>query len=192
MLVFKEPVIWWMLVEMKCIARTLLAIALLSPIAADAEPVSKLLSTYGAWTVKAVKYDDGTRSCVADIDNSPKSFAIYAFVDAKITLRIQFYDNTWDFGEGTGTNMTVTIDSLGPWNLTNVELYKQSALFYLPDEGSSSSFLSDVKRGNVLYMNSENGKLAAQYSLTGSAASIGALMDCASALKSGTDFFAGN
>jgi hypothetical protein len=180
---------------MRSISQTLpvvAALAFLSPVASADVLVDKVLFTHKAWKVNAVKHEDGSFACLADVQSRPSSFSIWAFVGAKTVFRLQFYNATWDLGEGTTANLRVVIDRQPTWELTNVELYKNSALFNLPAENSSKAFLLEIRMGNVLVMNSDSGNLASRHSLSGSSAAIDEFEKCVSALQSGTNLFGSN
>ena len=51
-------------------------------------------------------------------------------------------------------------------------------LFYLPDSQAGINFISEVARGNRLYLRDNAGADVQNYSLAGSSASISALVDC--------------
>ena len=70
------------------------------------------------------------------------------------------------------------IDRRAPWSLTGAELYQNSVLFYLPDSQAGINFITEVARGNRLYLRDDSGSDVQNYSLSGSSASIGALVDC--------------
>lgn len=147
---------------------------------AQAEPVSETVFQYRAWEVQAVAFDDGSTSCVAQVSDESDSFSIWA--DGSGAIKLQFYSGAWDFGEGTTADLEVQIDRRAPWSLTNAELYLQSVLFNLPTGDQSTQFLMEVMRGNRLYLRNDSGDDVVNYTLSGSSASIRALIDCADEL----------
>lgn len=152
--------------------------------AASGETQSETVFQRGAWEVQAVAFDDGTTSCVAQVTDPTDSFSIWADKDS--TVKLQFYSESWDFGEGTSADLEVQIDRRAPWNMTNAELYKQSVLFTLPVGDESTNFVLEVMRGKRLYLRNDSGDDVIDYTLAGSSASIQALIDCVGALGGGS------
>jgi hypothetical protein len=148
---------------------------------AIAEATSETLFRRGAWEVRFVQFDDGTVSCLAQVTDGADSFSIWA--DPESAVRLQFYSDAWDFGEGQTANLVVQIDRRAPWTLTNAELYLQSVLFDIPSGDDGTQFLTEVMRGNNLSLKAEDGDHVQSYSLSGSSASISALIDCVDALS---------
>ena len=148
----------------------------LVPVAAVAEAQSEVIYSLRAWEVRAVTFDDGTASCVAQVSDGSDSFSVWGNGDKSI--RLQFYSDAWDFGEGDTADLEVEIDRRGEWNLTNAELYLQSVLFDIPDSNDGVSFLTEVMQGNSLHLRNDDGEDVVSYSLSGSSASIRALVDC--------------
>ncbi len=165
----------------------LLVLALLSPVAVRAEAQSEVIFAHKAWEVRVVGFEDGTISCLAQMTDGARSFTLWA--DAEATVQLQFYDESWDLGEGGTANLVVTVDSRSPWNLSNADLARQSVFFTLPAGDDGLNFIKEVMRGRTLYLNAEDGDSVENYSLAGSSASIGALIDCIDALKSDTNPF---
>lgn len=159
-----------------------LAALALSAVPAAAETQAQVVYSHKAWEVQAVSFDDGTSSCVASVTEPGDSFSIWAGPDNPVKL--QFYSTDWQF-DGGSANLQIRIDRRAPWNLTNAELYQNSVLFNLPDSNAGTNFLLEVARGNVLYLRTETGDPVKSYTLSGSRASISALIDCATALEKG-------
>jgi hypothetical protein len=137
---------------------------------------SEVLFSHKHWEVSVVGWDDGSVGCVAEVKAPGESFSIWTFPDGAVQL--QFYSTAWQFGEGQTADLGVQIDRRAPWSLTGAELYQNSVLFYLPDSNAGVNFISEVARGNRLYLRSDDGSDVQNYSLSGSSASIGALVDC--------------
>jgi hypothetical protein len=145
------------------------------------------LFQHKAWKVQGVSFDDGTYACLAEVSDPGESFTIWIFQDASI--RLQFYSEDWDFGEGDTADLEVEIDRRSPWSLTAAELYKQSVLFDLPAADNAGDFVVEVARGNSLHLRSGDGTPVKDYSLSGSSASISKLIDCGDAItKDGNPF----
>jgi hypothetical protein len=137
---------------------------------------SEVLFSHKHWQVSIVGWDDGSVGCVAEVKAPGESFSIWTFPDGAVQL--QFYSTAWEFGEGQTADLGVQIDRRAPWSLTGAELYQNSVLFYLPDSQAGINFVTEVARGNRLYLRDADGADVQNYSLAGSSASIGALVDC--------------
>jgi hypothetical protein len=155
------------------------AAALIAPAAAVAQQ-SQTVFSLRAWEVRVVQFEDGTLSCVAQVTHGPDSFSVWA--DSNEAVRLQFYSDSWDFGEGSSADLEVQIDRRGPWTMTGAELYLQSVLFDIPDSNDGVRFLTEVMRGNVLSLRNGDGEDVMDYSLSGSSASINALIECVDSL----------
>lgn len=143
--------------------------------AADAQQ-SEILFSHKHWQVEIVGWDDGSVGCVAQVSSPGESFSIWTFPDGAVQL--QFYSTAWQFGEGDTADLQVQIDRRAPWNLTGAELYQNSVLFYLPDSNAGVNFIVEVAQGNRLFLRSADGSDVQNYSLSGSRASIDALVEC--------------
>ena len=137
---------------------------------------SEVLFSHKHWQVSVVGWDDGSIGCVAEVTAPGESFSIWTFPDGAVQL--QFYSTAWEFGEGQTADLGVQIDRRAPWSLTGAELYQNSVLFYLPDDQAGVNFITEVARGNRLYLRDDDGSDVQNYSLAGSSASIGALVEC--------------
>lgn len=137
---------------------------------------SEILFSHKHWEVSIVGWDDGSVGCVAEVKAPGESFSIWTFPDGAVQL--QFYSTAWEFGEGQTADLGVQIDRRAPWSLTGAELYKNSVLFFLPNSDAGGDFIAEVARGNRLYLRSDDGSDVQNYSLSGSSASIRALIDC--------------
>jgi hypothetical protein len=142
---------------------------------------SEILFSHKHWQVEAVAWDDGSIGCVAQVSAPGESFSIWTFPDGAVQL--QFYSTAWEFGEGQTADLEVQIDRRAPWSLTGAELYLNSVLFYLPDSQAGVNFITEVARGNRLYLRAADGSDVQNYSLSGSSASISALIDCGDVIK---------
>lgn len=137
---------------------------------------SEVLFSHKHWQVSVVGWDDGSIGCVAEVTAPGESFSVWTFPDGAVQL--QFYSSAWSFGEGDTADLGVQIDRRAPWNLTGAELYQNSVLFYLPDDQAGVNFITEVARGNRLFLRDADGADVQNYSLAGSSASIGALIEC--------------
>lgn len=172
---------------MKGIRGAVLGVAVLAAGSALAETQTQVVYSHKAWQVQVVAFDDGSLSCLAEVSDGARSFTLWAGADELVQL--QFYDESWDLGEDQTANLKVEVDSRGVWDLTNAELHKQSVFFDIPDSGDGVNFMDEVMGGNLLYLSNESGEEVANYSLAGSRASIGALIECVSALKTDSNPF---
>ncbi len=154
---------------------------------AGAEASSEVIFSHKAWEVQLVGFDDGSVSCVAQVSDGNRTFSMWS--DASELVRLQFYDDSWDLGEGGTADLAVEVDSRGVWTLTNAELYLQSVLFDIPDSDDGIRFMSEVMGGQTLYLSNEDGEQVESYSLSGSRASVGMLIECVNGLKAGGNPF---
>jgi hypothetical protein len=139
------------------------------------------LYAHKAWVVEGVTFDDGSIACLAEVSDPGESFTIWTFPDNSI--RLQFYSEDWDFGEGDTADLEVEVDNRSPWTLTGANLTQNSVLFDLPDLDESVNFIVEVAAGRTLYLRSDDGSDIRSYSLAGSSASISYLVDCGNAIS---------
>lgn len=152
---------------------TVLLIALAAGPAA-AETTSENVFRESGWEVNLVRFDDGTADCVAETMETAESFSIWRM---ETGMRLQFYSEAWSFGEGRYGDLSVGVDSLEPWNLTEAELYMNSILFDLPDGEGSGRFFSELAGGTDLFLIDPDGGKR-RYSLEGAAGALEALDFC--------------
>jgi hypothetical protein len=154
-----------------------LAAALLTVVsgAADAQQVEVLFS-HKHWKVSGVAWDDGTMGCVAEVSAPGESFSIWTLQDGSVSL--QFYSTAWSFAEGETADLQVQIDRRAPWTLNSANLAENSVYFDIPGSEDGINFISEIQRGNRLYLRSADGSDVQNYSLSGSSASINALLEC--------------
>ena len=149
-----------------------------------AETTSEVMFSHKHWEVEIVAFDDGTFACLAEVDAVDESFSIWTYADQSVKL--QFYSTSWEFGEGDTANLSVQIDRRGPWAMSNAELYKNSVLFNLPDSDAGVRFLLEVAQGTRLNLRTEAGDDVQWYSLSGSKASMQALIECGEVIAGGS------
>ncbi|MBK6467568.1 MAG: hypothetical protein IPL38_11205 [Rhodobacter sp.] len=157
----------------KIVLALVAAMAFSAPVAARQ---SEVLFSHKQWQVELVAWDDGGLGCVAQVSSPGESFSVWTFQDGSVQL--QFYSTAWDFGEGDTADLQVQIDRKPNWNLTNADLYRNSVLFNLPDSDAGVEFLLEVAKGSRLYLRTADGGNVQNYSLSGSRASIDALIEC--------------
>jgi hypothetical protein len=170
--------------------KTVVSGMILAGVAAPAlaETTSTTLFQHKHWEVELVSYDDGTYACLAEVDAGSDSFTLWTYGDSSV--RLQFYSLDWDFGDnGETADLSVEIDRRGAWSLTAADLYMNSVLFNLPDSDLSVDFIVEVANGNTLHLRTDTGEGVKDYSLAGSSASIGALIDCNETLAGGSNPF---
>jgi hypothetical protein len=160
------------------------AIVVVAEVGSASAQESEVLFSHKHWQVSVVGWDDGSVGCVAEVKAPGESFSIWTFPDGAVQL--QFYSTAWDFGEGQTADLGVQIDRRAPWSLTGAELYQNSVLFYLPDSDAGGNFIGEVARGSRLYLRADDGSEVQNYSLSGSSASIGALVDCSDVITKQT------
>lgn len=153
------------------------AVLALCASASFAETSSTMLYSHKHWEVEFVSFDDGSVACLAEVDAVTDSFTLWVYPDTSV--RMQFYSTSWDFGDtGDTANLNVQIDNRADWSLNDAELYLNSVLFTLPDSDAAVDLLLEVAGGNRLYLRTETGEGVMDYSLSGSRASMDALIDC--------------
>lgn len=165
---------------MKLLQVGVVGVALLGAVPALGESV-EILYQHKSWLVEGVTFDDGSIACLAEVRDPGESFSIWTFPDK--TIRLQFYSDEWDFGDGDTANLEVEVDNRSPWTLTGANLTQNSVLFDLPDLDESVNFIVEVAKGRTLYLRSEDGSDIRSYSLAGSSASISYLVDCGNAIS---------
>jgi len=153
-----------------CTAALLAAPAMAQEITEDV-----LVFERGLWTVSRVAMDDGTRYCVAEVVSDNAWVTIWIEQDG--TTGIEFNSEDWGYDISTET-FVATIDNRRGRNLANPDISGNSVYFHLPDDKTSIAFLGEVRDGRELYLNNKQGELIAKFPLTGSSASIGAVVDC--------------
>lgn len=158
-------------------AAALVALCLAPSARADSKDM--VLYNYKDWEVRVVAWDDGTMACVAEVTYPGEAFSIWA--DKENPIRLQFYSDSWNFGDDSG-DVQVQVDNRAPWNMHNANFYKQSVLFDLPSSHDGTQFLQEVVYGDTLYLRDDRGRDVQNYSLSGSQASINALIKCVDAL----------
>ena len=158
-----------------------LAAAVIAVAGAANAQQSEVLFSHKHWQVEIVGWEDGSVGCVAQVSAPGESFSIWTFPDGAVQL--QFYSTAWQFGEGDFADLEVQIDRRAPWNLTGAELYQNSVLFNLPDDQAGVDFIVEVAQGNRLFLRSADGSDVQNYSLSGSRASIDALIECGNVIS---------
>lgn len=136
------------------------------------------------WRVDVVAFEDGSFACMGQVanDDGSDSFSIWTMQDN--TVRLQFYSTSWQFEDSTA-NLQVEIDRKSPWTLNDANLSQNSVLFDLPAGDAAVNFLVEVSQGTRLYLRNEQGADVMDYSLSGSSASIQALLECGDAIING-------
>lgn len=141
---------------------------------------SRTLFKHKRWEVRVVAFDDGALKCVAQVNANRSSFAIWA--DGKKPARLQFFDKKWNLGQ-TNADVIVRVDRRPKWDLYNARLNQNSVLFDLPNDTDGRRFVNEVRRGRVIYLGNNKGREVGRWSLAGSSAAVGALIDCVDLLK---------
>ncbi|WP_225029454.1 hypothetical protein [Xinfangfangia pollutisoli] len=155
-----------------------------STLPALAGPQSEVLFQHKHWKVELVAWDDGVVGCMAQVEAPGESLSIWTFQDESVQL--QFYSTAWNFGEGQTADLVVQVDRKPSWNLNAAELYQNSVLFNLPNSDAGVEFIMEIARGNRLFLRSADGAEVQDYSLSGSKASIDALIECGNVITQKT------
>lgn len=144
-----------------------------------AEPYSEVLFSHKHWQVSGVVFEDKSMACKAEVSSPGDSFSLWFFQDG--VLRLQFYSTQWKFDGGTA-DLVLQIDRRSPWTLNGANLYENSVLFDLPAGDDTGRFLVEIAQGNKLFLRSASNEDVMWYSLSGSRASMDAMIACAEAL----------
>lgn len=144
---------------------------------------SEVVYSYKHWQVLIHGFDDGSVSCEAKVGTNTDSFSIWTYPNGAVSL--QFYSTSWQFGEAPDqfSDIAFEIDRRGAWTAA-AELFMNSAWVDLPDSQAGVDFITEIARGNRLYLRSADGSDVQDYSLAGSSASIDALIDCGDVIQS--------
>lgn len=140
-----------------------------------------ILYQHKSWMVEGVTFDDGTYACLAEVTDPGESFSIWAFQDESV--EVQFYSEDWDFGDSDTADMEVEVDHKSPWSMTGANLTGHSVLFTLPNNNQSGDFIIEIARGSTLHLRTATGDAVRDYTLSGSSASIKALVDCMNSIS---------
>jgi len=169
--------------SLRAAAAAITALALTALFAAEAlAQSSRTIYTHRAWTVQVVALDNGSINCMAQVRSGGRSFSIWAEPEGR--MRLQWFNPSWEFGTDTA-DVVAQIDGRPTWNLRAADLYKNSVLFYLPTSDSGVRFVTEVARGNNIYLYNNRGQLQISFTLAGSMASIRELINCVDGLNSG-------
>lgn len=139
-----------------------------------------LLFQFRNWVVEGVTSDEDSYSCQAKVSVPGNSFSIRPFPDKSV--RLQFYSEEWEFGEGDVANLQVQIDRHSLRTFSGATLLQNSVFIDLLDLKESEAFVNEVARGSALFLRTAEGTDVRTYSLSGSAATIKYLVNCDKAI----------
>jgi hypothetical protein len=158
------------------------AVALLAgiPAPASAAPLS-VLGTAGGWRIKG-----NHEACVGDrtFSQNGTTLAFVVYSNGAATILIQ--NRIWDIPSGTYP-VTVSIDRVSPATF-QTSFYTEEQALVLNWEISANE-ISRVSNGSVFYANV--GAANYQYSLSGSAEMLRAVLNCAEMLRRAANPYAG-
>ena len=137
---------------------------------------SRLLGRFAAWEVRQVQRPGVPPVCMARSGGDARFVALYA--PAPDRLRMQFYAEAWDFGEGGRVALSLRVDGGAPWAFGDARAFRQSVTFDLPQTKAGSAFLRAIMGGGTLRVADGQGRQVGRYGLGGSAAAVVALADC--------------
>lgn len=135
-----------------------------------------LLAQFRGWVVEGVTSDDDSYSCRAIVSFPGNSFSIRPLPDTSV--RLQFYSEEWEFGEGDSADLQVQIDGLAPRTFSGATLLQNSVFVDLFDLKDSEAVVNEVSRGLNLHLRTAAGVDVRTYSLAGSSAAIKYLRNC--------------
>lgn len=145
---------------------------------------SQVVFTRKQWEVRVVAFPDSSLACVARVQKPGSSFSIWSDGHAKVQL--QFFSRAWSFTEDSA-DIVVQIDRRAKWDMSNADLNENSVLFNLPNSDAGKNFLVEIARGSRIKLFNTGGNLIEDWSLSGSLASMNALIDCADSLLQDND-----
>ncbi|MCP5073628.1 MAG: hypothetical protein GY947_10095 [Rhodobacteraceae bacterium] len=149
-----------------------------------AELDSRVLFTHKRWEVRVVAFEDGGISCVAQVSAPGTSFSIWA--NGADPAKLQFFSENWDLGDDRA-DVVVQVDRRTRWDLYDAQLHKNSVLFNLPNDKDGTKFINEVMRGRNVVLSSASGTRVGIWSLSGSSASVRALIECVDLLDHEAD-----
>lgn len=135
-----------------------------------------ILFQAGNWTVEGVTTQDGGYFCQATVRGPDDSFSIRPLPDT--TVRLQFYSEDWEFGEGAVARVQVQIDRKPVRTFAGATLLQNSVFVDLQDIGASEDFALEIARGMAVFLRTQTGTDVRTYSLAGSAAAMRFLASC--------------
>lgn len=140
----------------------------------------------GRWRLDLNLHDDGSLNCEARTsNNSGAVFFIESWDDGEMS--VTFFNDNWDFGdEVVEEEFLIKIDRLSPWEISGSKA-ESSLWVWLENSGQSHKFLQEVYNGNALRLMNDNGVEIHRFSLSGSAATLIALAECADRIESKFD-----
>lgn len=158
------------------------AVGLLAGLAAAPAQAERtdLLFQFRGWVVEGITSDDDSYSCLAKVSALGNSFSIKRLADTSV--RLQFYSEEWEFGEGDSANLQVQIDRLPLRTFSGATLLQNSVFVDMLDLTDAEALVSEVARGSVLFLRTAEGTDVRTYSLSGSAAAIKYLVNCDQAI----------
>ena len=140
---------------------------------------TEVLYEFRSWVVEGVTTDDNTFACNARVSLLGDSFSLRPLLDKAV--RLEFYSDEWEFGEGDAADIQVQVDSRTPRDFSDATLLQSSVYVDLRDPEEGASFLKEIAGGTKLYLRSADGTDVRNYSLFGSSAAIEHLVDCSKA-----------
>ncbi|MEO8241975.1 MAG: hypothetical protein ABI832_06650 [bacterium] len=137
---------------------------------------TQVLFEFKNWVVEGVTTDDNSYLCRATVSVPGDSFSIRPLKDK--TVRLEFFSDEWDFGEGETASLVVAIDHGAPSTFAGATLLKSSVFVDLSGPDASNTFVHQVARGKMLHLRTASGTDVRTYSLSGSAQAILNLGKC--------------
>ena len=130
------------------------------------------LYSRGSWRLDLNYHDGGARSCESRTVNSQNMvFSLFTWDDGDYIIR--FYNEQWDFGDATlDQDFVVEIDRRGEWDISGTKVNSIVQIIVTPPSGSLEKFVTEIRRGNTLYLRNDRGLELARFSLSGSTATL--------------------
>lgn len=156
-----------------------LAAALVAATPALAESKETIVVTSGEWLVTHVAFDDGTSACTMRAEANTRLVSLWAGESPDIAFVA--VDEAWSLAERQ-VAIVVTIDG-APW--TAQARAQENSIF---TNGLTSDFIIALGQGRKLGLTTEDGTELMGFSLEGSAAALGGLLECWDTIRKGDPF----
>jgi hypothetical protein len=158
--------------------------ALLLAAAAGAAEVETLAES-GAWRTDLVILEGGRLACESlTLDEAGTSFGWVSDDRGRITLELRHPG--WDFpAEGEPARFVLRIDTLSPWTVQATRAGTVVRSRFAPEDPAVARFFAALARGARITAQTTERRVAAAFSLDGSAAAMAAHAECRRRIAAG-------
>ena len=170
---------------MRVFAATLTAAAMLGS-AAFAQSDWETLYERGDWRLDVNMYDDGALSCESyTVGSSEIVFSVFSWQGGNYSF--EFYKDEWKFpSEVTDEDFVIQIDRRPPWDISGSKQDQTIWVEVANTDRDALNFLTEVARGQNVYLKNTKGAIIGRFSLRGSSATLAQHRDCAASIYSET------